>query len=132
MNKLCLWPYLLLMISQTGGGGPGVGGGDPVVGGGGGNLHPGGTIQNCAMCSHELSIVPLGSMQSSMVLLSQTPTEYQQNFKKLRKRSTSQTVYHDGEFSAAKKLGWKRNFINQFNNNQYIFRIHVELSDRGF
>jgi len=38
-----------------------------------GALHPGGTIQNCAMCSQDLSIVPLGSLQSFAVLLSQTP-----------------------------------------------------------
>lgn len=66
------------MISQiglgVGTGGRGEGGG----GGGGGNLHPGATIQNCAACSHDLSIVPLGSLQSSLVLLSQYPTEYQQ------------------------------------------------------
>lgn len=98
-NFVCPLPYVLLMMSQIvmfgGEGGWGDGRG------GGGNSHPGGTIQNCATCSHDLSIVPLGSLQSSMVLLSQYPTEYQQNFKKLMNRSTSQTVYHDGEFSAA-------------------------------
>lgn len=102
-DSVCPLPYVLLMISQTGGfGGFGPGGGRIGGGeGGGGNLHPGGTIQNCAACSHDLSIVPLGSLQSSMVLLSQYPTEYQQNFKMLMNSSTSQTAYHDGEISAA-------------------------------
>lgn len=63
------------MISQTVmfGGLDGEGGAE----GGGGNSHPGGTIQNCAIRSHELSIVPLGSLQSFLVLLSQYPTSQQ-------------------------------------------------------
>lgn len=84
-NSVCPLPYLLGIISQTVmfGGLDGVGAGR----GGGGNSHPGGTIQNCAMCSHELSIVPFGNLQSFLMLLSQYPTNYQQN------QRQSQTVY---------------------------------------
>ncbi len=53
-----------------------VGGG----GGGGGALHPGGTIQSCAMFTHDGSTCPSGRLQSFARLLSQTPEKYSFNY----------------------------------------------------
>lgn len=54
------------MVELQGGGD---GGGDIV----GVVLHPGGTIQSCAMFTHDGSICPSGRLQSFARLLSQTP-----------------------------------------------------------
>lgn len=51
-----------------------------------------------------------------MVLLSQYPTEYQQNFKKLMNRSTRRTVYRDKEYSTITNIEY----------------IQGELSDKEF